>query len=292
MERRSLETWATQERGLYVARNVISKLENAGVRSLPVKGVLLARLVYDTADRPIADVDLIIERPNLERAVGVAKTAGWRTIWDSKALGNVNFVVDDIAIDVACSMGPAGVSAIGSTALFERATRSERPLGFPHWLIEVHDHALLVAIDAFKDKLGRGKPWAREDLVRIVKLEGFSAEALVERAASARLGTMLAIVSDWIVSVAPNPAWSEIRERLTRRPLRTRYLARYARALERKGASAWQRWYLSALTRAVSDSPARRAAALVLGAVGTARFVARHGGLDVNVWNDEQPPTP
>jgi hypothetical protein len=283
-ENRSVQVWAAQERALHVAKIATGALDEAGVRSLPVKGVLLARQVYDPARRPIGDVDLVIEPSNLKRALRAARASGWNVVWDSKTLGNVNVVVRDVPVDIVCSLGPAGVSAVGATDMLSRATRCDEPLGFPHWQIDVHDHALLLAVDAFKDKLGRGKPWAREDLVRICALDGFSLPAFVERASAARLRTMLAIVAEWVVASAPDAAWSEIGARLREAPLRRGFAERYERALRTSG-SRWQRWRLSAMTRAVSDSPARRALALALGALGTARFVARHGSLDAKVWN-------
>jgi hypothetical protein len=284
MHRRALQNWTTHEFALRASEKIISTLEKNGVRALPVKGLLLARQVYDTTDRPITDVDLMICSADFGRAVSVARTSGWGLVWDSKVLKSVNFVVQGTAFDVKTSFGPAGISAIGVADVLARAVRSQRPLGFTHWQIEHHDHALLLAIDAFKDKLGAGKAWAREDLARVAGQEGFCPRVLVDRAADACLQTMLAIVADWVVSSAPSVAWSAVRE-LLRTSLRSRYIERYKRLLAAGPRSTWRRLYLSALTRAVSDSVPRRAVALALGAIGTAGFVARHGGLGVDPWD-------
>jgi hypothetical protein len=216
-------------------------------------------------------------------------------VWDSKALGTVNFVVEDVAFDVACSLGPPGVSATGVAHLLGRARRGEEPLGFPHWQIDLHDHALVMALDAFKDKLGRGKPSAREDLVRLAGDAGFSPAVLVARAVEARLTTMLALVADWVLTAGPAPAWRAVRDHLRGTPLRTTYMGQYAQGCARSagdGGDARARCYLSALTRAVSDAPVRRALALALGGLGSAVYVARHGTLAAYAWRARTRPRP
>jgi hypothetical protein len=253
---------------------------------MPVKGLVLARDVYDPAERSISDVDLIVPPRSFSTALRVARAAGWRLVWDARVVGSVNFVVEDFPIDVKCTFGPAGVSAIGVPDVFKRAVLSEHPLGFAHWRIERHDHALLLAMDAFKDGLGIGKPWAREDLVRIASSSEFLPESLIERATTARLQTMLAIVAGWVLSSGPSPAWVAVQKQLASVQLRADYLARYERLLRARPRSVWHRRYASALTRMVSDSVQHRVLAIALGALGTAKYVARHGRLSVNLWND------
>jgi hypothetical protein len=285
VDHHGLRTWATHELALRVARVCLSELERNGVRALAVKGVVLARHTYNLSRRPIADVDLLISRADFRRALDVARAARWRIVWDSKTLGNVNFVVEQMAVDVACSFGPTGVSALSVSTVMARASRSDRPLGFPHWQIDTHDHALLIAIDAFKDKLGSGKPWAREDLVQLATTEGFSPRILVERAAAAHLRTMLAIVAAWVISTEPSAPWSAVHRQLGPIGIRPGYIERYHHLLAARRTSILTSWYLSLMTRAVSDSVRWRAFALALGAAGTAHYVARHGSLHGDPWD-------
>jgi hypothetical protein len=295
MHPRGLELLARQALALHTARAVLEALEARGVRAVPVKGVVLAPQLYAPGTRPLADVDLLVEPAAFRRAVDTARAQGWELVWDSKTLGNVNFVVGHLAIDVACRFGPAGVSALDVSTVLSRASRAQAPLGFPHWRIELHDHALLVALDAFKDKLGRGKAWAREDLVRLAAGPGFSPELLVQRAREARLCTLLALVADWLLAGGGDPAWAAVRERLRAGPLRPRYMVRYAASLARERPSRRARWYLSALTRAVADTPSRRGLALLMGALGSAQFLIRHRSLSANVWQRREkgaPPAP
>jgi hypothetical protein len=283
-----LKNWSTYQLALRAAKTAISTLESAGVRALPVKGILLAQQIYDPAERPIADVDLIVSRADFTKAVTVARRSHWELVWDSKTLGNVNFIVHGVAVDVMSALGPAGLTDVAVSALLTRAAPRTDPLGFLHWQMEQHDHTLLLAIDAFKDKLGWGKPWAREDLVRLAQRGGFSAATLVKRAEEARLQSLLAIVANWILAAGPSIQWSDVRRRLHMLRLRPRYMERYEARVRARPTSTVARWHLSALTRAASDSRTRCALALALGAVGAGRFLLRHSSLRANPWDAQK----
>ena len=284
MDRQALHIWTMQQRALRVAEIAVTTLDAARVRALPVKGVVLARQVYDPASRPISDIDLVIEPASFRRVLGIARKAGWPLVWDTRLLGSVNVVIEGFAVDVKSSLGPPGLSLVGADRVLARAAWSEQPLGFPHWQIEQHDHALLLAIDAFKDGLGTGKAWAREDLVRIAAMKGFSTSTLVERAASACLQTMLAIVAEWVLSSGVSRAWCSVRDELGAHFLRSAYLVRYRRWLDTRARSRWARLYQSALTRTVSDSFRQRGLAVALSVAGTAKYLVRHRGFDVDAW--------
>jgi hypothetical protein len=289
MNSRALKNWAAFQFALRVAKTVISKLEERSVRALPVKGLLLAPLIYDPTERSSGDIDLIVSPADFPKILQRARESSWELVWDSLVLGNVNFIVDGLAFDVMSSFGPTGISAIRVPELFARAARATDPLGFPHWQIEQHDHALLLALDAFKDKLGSGKRWAREDLVRIARRDGFSPAILVERAGKAKLLTMLSMVADWVVANGATAEWVSVQKELRSLPLRQMYIEHYRKILQPASASRWQRFYLSVQTRAVSDSLRVRASAVALGALGTARYLLRHGNLDKNSWQNVHP---
>jgi len=280
-----LVAWATLEVRTAVLRKVAAKLEASGIDCLPVKGILLARQIYgDPIERPFADVDLLIRPRDFRRAIRVAKDAGWRLYYDSKILGSVNFIVDGVAFDTVSSIGPPGLCAVGVDEVMRRAKRGVEPLGFEHLQIERHDHALLVAIDAFKDKFGV-KPQYREDLIRVVAEGGFATEQLVDLATEARLRAMLAIVADWVLEGAESPAWEDVRKRLATDPLRRGYMQKF-RALMGGPTTGWRGMRLSVLARAASDAPARRAMAVALGAIGTAVFLVRHRSLTAKGLQD------
>lgn len=279
-----LSAWAVHELALRAASEALAALAEAGVRAVPVKGLVLARTLYaDPADRPIRDVDVFVPPRDLGRALEVARARRWPVVWDSKTLRTPNFVVGRVAVDVATSLGPMGLSALGVEEIVARARPAVAPLGFAHLAIDPNDHALLLAIDAFKDKLGLGKASARGDLERIVAAPGVDAAVIAARAREAKLATAVSLVAAWVAAETPGSRWREVRERLSP-AVRPGYVAAHDRALARACASRLDAVRASLLVRIASDSGPRRLLALGLGAAGTLAFVARHGSLDAEVW--------
>lgn len=270
-----LFAWAAREATLAAARRFVERMERSGVVCVPVKGVVLAPALYArAADRRYGDVDVLVRPRDFARVVAIARRERWPRVWDSKGLGVVNVLVDGVPVDVAAFVGPLGTTAFGVDGVVRRATRATAPLGFPHLAIEVHDHALLMAIDAFKDKLGAAKPHAREDLVRLAAQPDFQPAALAARAREARLETMLGVVAAWVLSGGASPPWGEVLARLERRPLRARWAARYrARALGPLNTTH-ARVLAAIAARTASDERALRWLALGAGAVGTAVWTA------------------
>lgn len=277
-------TWVTQQLAQRAARKLVAAFEAEGIRCLLVKGIVVARQLYaDPIERPYCDVDVLVRPRDFLRVLRVGRQNGWRRVWDSKTLGAVNLVVDGVAVDIASTVGPPGVAAIGVGDLLGRARRSAEPVGVSHDAIEVHDHALLLAIDAFKDKLGATtKPWAAEDLARVAGSEGFDVPTMIARTREARLATLIAAVARWVGEERGETAWSGV-ERGLRGEVREGYVARY-RGLCARERSRWEGVELAAMTRAVSDERGRRVMAVVLGGVGAGVFVGRHGRLGVEVW--------
>jgi hypothetical protein len=178
--------------------------------------------------------------------------------------------VDRTLVEVESTIGPPGVCSIGVDEMIARSELRTGPLGVAHREPELHDHALLLAVNAFKDKLVLAMPWVREDLIRIARAPGFSAALLVERAREAKLRTLLLIVADWLASDERAQAWADVR-RILGPATRARYTAWYG-ALARgapEGAA------LSVLARMASDDPWMRAKALGLGGMGTLLRVLR-----------------
>jgi hypothetical protein len=186
----------------------------------------------------------------------------------------VNLKVADVWCDVAAFVGPAGTCALGVADLLARAELGDRELGFLHARPELHDHVLLMAIDAFKDKLVQPKPHTREDLVRIAAPAEFSPDRLVARAREARLGTLLWVVADWLLAGGHDARWSLVRGLLETSRLRNGYAARYRR-LSADQLEAHPT-HSALLARTVSDAGWRRLAAPVLGLAGALSQRALH----------------
>jgi Uncharacterised nucleotidyltransferase len=275
--------WASQERAERALAAFVARMEPR-IPVLPVKGIILRHDAYaNPLDRHIRDVDVLVRPSDFGSCLEVARAEGWRIVRDSMTIGGACFVIGGFSVDAKSHFGPPGTSAIGVDAMLHRAARSSAPLGFPHWHIDLHDHVLLVAADAFKDKLEL-KPQAVEDLDSLGRLSGFDVHRIVARAGEARLQTMLYLVADWLCTKRATGPWERVRDALSERPIRRGYVQRFRRHAEGRAQGGWSGAQAAVLARAVSDDPTRAAWALALGAVGVAGFYLRHGGLRRNPW--------
>jgi hypothetical protein len=275
--------WVRHRLAVEALRRVLAAFEGRGIRVLPVKGIILAHTLYENVtDRPMADVDLRIRPSDLRNAKRVAREHGWDVRITSKQLGTFEFDVGGMLVDVETTVGPPGVCAIGVAEMLERSAERTEPLGVRHREPEIHDHALLLCVNAFKDKLPNTLPWAATDLVRIAELAEFDPDAMVARAREARLTTMVWLVAEWLSNESNTAtAWVRVLERLGDEP-RRRFYARAFRALVHPQPRS--PILSAALVRACSDDALMRGKALALGAAGTAyawcagRFRTRQAG--------------
>ena len=75
-------TWYSTNRLLHAAAPVVSTLVEKDIPVLITKGVPLALAYYrNLALRPMADVDVVVPEPFLEKALGILKAQGWRGPW-------------------------------------------------------------------------------------------------------------------------------------------------------------------------------------------------------------------
>ncbi len=246
---------------------IASAFEAENIEILPVKGVLTAHLLYDdVALRPLPDIDLRIRRRDFRKAVGIARDRGWNPRTDSPVLWTALLSVDGWEVDVEATVGPPGLCALRVEDLLQRAQRCVDPLGIAHWEPEVNDHALVLALNAFKDGLGI-MPWALEDLRRIPRHPRFDEDVLVLRAREGRVASALWIVADWLAERHGDVEWCAIRERVGPRPPSLR-VARVYEALQERGWGAKPGLLVAA---GGSDEGCRCAGGLALATAGIAR---------------------
>jgi hypothetical protein len=257
--------WATQVTAVRALETVVRGFEGARIDVLAVKGIITARLLYrDPIERPMGDVDVRIRAEDAARALEVAKWEGWRVAENKPSYGAFVLFVEElgVSVDVESVLGAPGLCALSIAEMLERAPRGIAGLDvrFP----EIHDHAILLAINVFKDKLALASPWAIEDARRIVELSEFDASVFVERVLHAKVAAIVWMVADWIVRERKSEVWAQIRLRLGGergpRPLYARALGRLmqkaptgmaTRVLARMGSDDPRMW-LGAVARAAS----------------------------------------
>lgn len=194
---------------------VAKRFERAGIGTLAVKGAVTARTLYtDLIERPLADVDIRIRPTDVERAAATARDAGWEIGEWRPAYGAFVLALPglDVPVDVESVVGAPGLCKLTIAEMLTRAVRGAGTLDV--YIPEIHDHAVLMAVNVFKDKLVHAAPWALEDAFRVVGAPGFDVTRFVDRALSAKVGGIVWIVADWMVRRRASAPWAGVRARL------------------------------------------------------------------------------
>jgi hypothetical protein len=201
--------WARFTLTRRVLRTVAAGL--AGIDVLAVKGVVTSGWLYDDpGERPLSDLDIRVRPGDLGALLRAAERCGWRLQRRIRSYGSVILDVQGLAVDVESRLGPPGVSTLSIDTLLARAVRDDD--GF--WVPDAHDHAILLTVNVFKDKISVAMPWALEDVARVVNAPGVDADHYVARAREARVEGVAWLVADWMTRKRQHATWQSIRELL------------------------------------------------------------------------------
>jgi hypothetical protein len=228
-------------------------LSHATIPSLAVKGAVTAHSLYgDPGERPLGDVDLRIRPRDFRRAAHAFESCGWRVVDWKPAYGAFVAELGSVCVDVESVIGAPGLCAL---SVDEMLTRAEGLAGTEVRVPELHDHAVVLCVNVFKDKFALALPWAIEDVRRIGEARGFSADRFVARARYARIACLAWIVADWMARKKGSAGWGRVKERLggerAPRPL-------YAWALRRLEETAPKSLATRLLARGAADDLAMR----------------------------------
>ena len=276
------------------ASTFLGALATAGVVAAPIKGLVVSALLYeDPLERPFGDVDVLVGRRDLGRVAEVARAAGWRIVRDSRQLLTLNVVIPPgIPMDVRASVGPPPFARATAREMLERASlvRDPRVTAGPFWLLEGHDHLALLMLDATFDKFALRSELRKRELAEALRRWVASPARFAADLRAAGLVTVAWVALAWLHAETGDAVALEALEAL--RPVPAVPGAVAARLLE-----AFRREPYGAAARLgvrfLADSPGRGLAALALGALGTARYHARHRGRDPwagVVWRNDGPP--
>jgi hypothetical protein len=199
----------------------------------------------------------------------ILRSAGWAVGVTSRQLGTMEIHASRTLVEFESSIGSPGVCTVSVENMLARAT-TRTTLGVDHLEPEVHDHALLLCVNAFKDKLVLAAPWAREDLYRIASAPEFGAREFLARVAEAEVGTLVWIVADWLSEGSRGTVWTEVKNGLGE-ARRRHYADAYLRLVRWAPESA----AIGLLARAASDSRGQRMKAVALGVAGTVLEIGR-----------------
>jgi len=239
---------------------VLAACDRAAVDVLPVKGIVTAYTLYpDPGLRPIRDVDLRVRPRDLGRVARLGEEAGWRLLERSIAYRTLSFEVRGFLVEFESHVGPPGLCDLTVDAMMARATPCPGPFGVPYRQPEIHDHALLLCVNAFKDKLIDAWPAAVRDLEIIADESGFSDERFVDLARASSVATLVWLVACWLADSRGSARWAALRDRVGQAAPRASYAVLFQRAIRARSPS---RALLRVLARAGSDRPAARVKAL------------------------------
>ena len=251
--------WARQVTAHRALEVVARTFEEAGIETLAVKGVVTASLLYeDATERPMGDVDIRVRPEDFERAGRVARDAGWQIGEWKPAYKAFVVNMDGLGMDVESCIGAPGLCALSIAEMLSRATRGA--LGVDVRVPELHDHAVLLCVNVFKDKFALAFPWSLEDVRRIVELDEFDEDRFVERARRAKIACIAWIVADWMAREKGSAGWASVKAKLGgERAPRPLYAWAFRKLQERAPESLATRL----LARAAPDDVGMRVAGLV-----------------------------
>ena len=254
-----IERWARHQKAMAAFVTVSRLLSGSGIRFAPVKGIVLARWLYDdVTERPLRDVDLLVARSSFELATGRLHEAGYAAEYTSEELGEAMFDVDGFTVELHAEIGRRELTSLSVDEVLRGATQDTTTFPFVSLRIDDIDHLLLLAANVVKDYFVEANPHQAEDLERLaVRLEG-RLDELVERAGHAGFSSGLWAVADWMQYRRGSERFARVRDEMGRPPRRLQ-----ARALALAGRS--KRLPLAVglpLACWTNDEPAMRMAAL------------------------------
>jgi hypothetical protein len=206
---------------------------------------------------------------DLERLHRLCRAQGWPMDVGGNQWGAFQMEIASMLVEVESTVGPPGVCAVSVDEMITRASATTAGFDFPHLEPELHDHALLLCVNAFKDKIRYARPSALGDLTRIARQPGFDPRRVVELAGRARLRACVWLIADWVVTEGGSERWREVRELLGRTPPRPLYVRAYRMLMTSPRRS---RLVFPVVARLASDDPAQEGWALALGGLGALRW--------------------
>jgi hypothetical protein len=257
-----IHRWAASESKRAAFAEVAVVAAAIGAPLLPVKGVLTAHLYYEEpADREMVDVDIRVRPRDLARLCQAGEARGWVLRERSHAYACAAFEVLGERVELEAHVGPPAFCKLSVEAMIERATTHEEPFGVPHLQPELHDHALLLIVNAFKDQIVNASSGGLTDLARMATRPEFSFDLLAARAHEAGITVVTWLVGEWMIEKRDEPRWRALLDALGGKPARPLYAALFHALARRHRPPSLA---LRLLVRAAADTPWMRAHALAV----------------------------
>lgn len=171
-----------------IAREVLSDVANVlgaqGVDVMPLKGVVLHRLVYaDALDRPLKDVDVAVRSRDFDAARDALGRAGYSVVREEPGAYEVALRSErfPLSVDLHRYFAAARRFRLTPDAMFARGRRDETLFGFSVILPDDYDlyaHLLAHAVLDFVAGVGWHRP---DDLALLARVRDLSPEECARR---------------------------------------------------------------------------------------------------------------
>jgi hypothetical protein len=229
-----VSSWIAQTLAVDLLREVLHRCKREGLPVLAVKGTVTSRFLYaDISQRPIGDVDLRIRRSDYWRwyhLAGEWKSRCVNVTWSYRVR---TYQFGPLCLDIETDIGPPHLCSLTIDSVLARAQTMLLAPGVECLVPELHDHAVILLVNAFKDRFAVGNPYSIEDLDRVVRFPSFDPSTLMSRIREGAVVTLAWIVASWMEKRQPGGPWRMIRTAIedTGRP-RRHYAAVYARLID------------------------------------------------------------
>lgn len=209
-----------------VLRQVLAVARAAGVDAAPVKGVVLARWLYDRLEeRPYRDVDVLIARDGLARMTEAVRALGWNVRHHSDEMGELEFDLDRLVVEVHAEVGRRDLTSLSARDVLARGVVDRATFPFEVLRIDDVDHLLLLATNVTKKAYTYANAHQPADLERLLARLEPRWDDLVARAREASMITALRSVSGWMVRAHGSALFGRFLDALPARPRRLLPLA-------------------------------------------------------------------
>jgi hypothetical protein len=269
-----LLTWAMHQSAAVALRTLRSVLDPIGIPYVPVKGVVLARWLYDdVAVRPIQDVDVLVAPHDFARAREALTALAGRPSYRADELGELGYALNGITVEIHSEVGRREFTRLDVPTLLSRCSVDDSTFGFPIQRIDDIDHFILLTVNVVKDCFVYAMPHLREDLTRLLaRIDGRVAE-LVDRTHESGFSLGVWLVASWMAEDGGDPAFADLAARLGQ-PQRRLFVQVASRVRRSSRLPQPLRFVLACMT---TDDAWDRWRAL---ARGSRRYVVRRLGID------------
>lgn len=207
------DAWVAQMTAARSLRTFLDLCEGARVDVVVVKGAVTGFLLYDdVAERTLSDVDVRVRARDLRPLERAVRARGLRVLERDDVYEKLAIELGGIAIDVECHVGAPFLTRLSVEDLLDGAHEVRHPMGFSVPVPSTEHHALVLAVNVFKDKVDRASARAIEDARRIVLAADFDLERFLAATRLARAASLVYVVATRLAETSS--MWAKVRDAL------------------------------------------------------------------------------